>query len=222
MINTAKGKLLIIVLAIFSFNIINGQDLKEKKKNKRLVKKISFLDLRGTNALDIAVGSSILNGDLPNPEFEFYFRIGYKRHLTSHLNFNLSYNKYNIAYEDIFNEGFMSFDFNLEYLIAPFNSFSPYVFVGGGYNADNDFENTINKVQGGLGFEYMLFESFGLKLFGEYNYAFSDELDGLIAGNGDDVIWRMGFGANIYFGGKRKKEKILSKIKTVINSNLIK
>ncbi len=51
---------------------------------------------------------------------------------------------------------------------------------------------------------------------------FSDELDGLIAGETDDTFFRIGFGVNLYFGGKKKKQKRLSKIDTVIQSNLVK
>ena len=50
---------------------------------------------------------------------------------------------------------------------------------------------------------------------------FTDELDGRIEGETDDVLIRAGLGLNIYFGGKKKKEAYRRKLKTVINSNLI-
>ena len=78
---------------------------------------MAFFDYRGTNAIDVAIGMSIINGDIPNPEFGIYFKIGYKRHLTEHLNLYLTYNKYNVSFKDVSNECFMSFDLNLEYLL---------------------------------------------------------------------------------------------------------
>ncbi len=209
------------LLAVFGMSVMYSQNSNDKELNRRLYKRLAFFDLRGTNTIDLSVGSSIMNGDLPEPEFEIYFKIGYKYHMASHLNLSLSYNKYNLAFKDIYSEGFMSFDLNLEYLMAPYNHFTPFLFVGGGYNAANKFENTSTKVQGGLGLEIIMLEGVGLRFFGEYNYFFSDELDGLIAGESDDVVWRFGFGANFYFGGKKRKEKLLNKIDTVINSNPI-
>ncbi|BAO74598.1 curli production assembly/transport component CsgG [Winogradskyella sp. PG-2] len=181
-----------------------------------------FFDYRGTNAIDAALGTAYFDGDLPDPEFEVYFRIGYKRHITNHLGINVIYNKYNIAFKDVYNEGFMSFDANLEFLFSPYTKFSPFIQAGYGYNANNYFEATSTKAQGALGFEYIVMDGVGFRLFGEYNYSFSDELDGLIAGDSDDTFYRIGFGVNLYFGGKKRKQKLLSRIDTVIQSNLVK
>ncbi|WP_246431464.1 Curli production assembly/transport component CsgG [Winogradskyella flava] len=221
MIIKSRYFFLTIVLTVFSLSALYAQDIKSAEKNKKLYSRLAFFELRGTNAIDAAIGSSITNGDLAESEFEAYFRIGYKRHITSHLNLNFTYNKYSVVFKDVYSEGFMSFDMNLELLISPYKRFTPYLFAGGGYNAANYFENTSTKVQGGLGFECIVTEGFGIKLFGEYNYFFSDELDGLIAGESDDAVWRMGLGINLYFGGSKKREKRLKEIETVINNNLI-
>jgi len=162
-----------------------------------------------------------LIGDYKDPEFESYFRAGLKIHITSHLNINITYNKYNIAFDELYNEGFMSFDLNWELLLSPYKRLSPYLYAGGGYNASNYFENTTNKIQGGLGIEFIVTERLGLKLFGEYNYAFSSESDGLIIAETDESFIRMGIGMNIYFGGVKKREALRQKLKTIINSNPI-
>ena len=192
------------------------------KSEKQINNRFAFLDSRGLHAIDLAAGSAtLIDSDYSNSELDLSFRLGYKYHITSHLNINLTYNKYNVVIKDLYNEGYMSFDVNLEYLITPFNKFSPYIFVGGGYNASNYFNTTATKAQAGLGIEYMVAYQVGLKLFGEYNYMFTDELDGLIQGSSDDSLFRIGLGLNIYFGGQKKKEAIRKKMKTVINSNLI-
>jgi len=210
-----------VMLAIFSINSIFSQE-QDSEDNKILYSKLAFFDYRGTNAVDVAIGSSVINGDYQNPKFEIYFRVGYKYFLTNHINVNLTYNKYNLAFKDVFNEGYMSFDLNLEYMFKPYDRFSPFLFAGVGYNAANYFESTSTKAQGAIGVEYIVADGLGIKLFTEYNYNFGDELDGLIKGDSDDTFFRLGIGVNFYFGGSKRKEKLLSDINTVIKSNLVK
>lgn len=212
--------LLTTAITIASFNFTFSQNT-EKKSEKSINRRYAFFDYRGSNAIDLAAGSAMVEGDYPESEFEVYFRVGYKHHITSHLNINATFNKYNVSIKDISNEGYMSFDLNLEFLLSPYTKFSPYIFAGGGYNASNYFETTATKAQGGLGFEFIITEGVGLKLFGEYNHILSDDLDGRIEGETDDVLLRAGLGLNIYFGGNKKKEALRRKMKTVINSNLI-
>jgi len=178
-------------------------------------------DIRGKNALSLGVGTSIMNGDLANPMFEIYSHIGYKRFLGSSVAINLGYHKFNLGFEDVFNEGFMSFDLNLEWYISPYKTFTPFLFAGGGYHASNYFETTETKIQAGAGIEYLMIERIGLKLFADYNHMFTDEVDGLVFGESDDAYWRVAIGLNIYFGKYLKPNKIANKIPTVINSNLL-
>jgi hypothetical protein len=169
--------------------------------------------------LSLGVGTSVMNGDLANPMFEIYSHIGYKRFLGSAVAINLGYHKFNLAFEDVFKEGFMSFDLNLEWYIFPHKTFTPFIFAGGGYHASNYFESTETKIQVGVGFEYLLTERIGVELFGDYNYMFTDEVDGLVFGESDDAYWRIAIGLNIYFGNYLESNKLTSKIPTVINSN---
>jgi hypothetical protein len=178
-------------------------------------------EIRGKNAVSIAVGTSVLNGDFTDPLFEIYTHIGYKRFLGPYVNVNFGYQKFNLAYKDEFNEGFMSFDMNLELYLFPHHSFTPFVFVGGGLNASNFFIRKDSKVQGGGGFELLVTRSVGIKLFAEYNYLFTDDIDGKISGDADDAYWRAGFGFNFYFGKRGKHKRIKKDEPTVINSNPI-
>lgn len=216
MLHNLYKKCFSIVLLLIGGSLLAQTDAATNKSYN-----LSFYDLRGTNVIDLGIGSSIMNGDLVDPLFEIYFHAGYKRYLFPHLNINFSYNKFNLAYDDVYNEGFMSFDLNLETTILPSYRFSPFFYAGGGYNAANYFENTAVKFQGGGGLEYIAVEGLGLKLYADYNYVLSDELDGLIAGASNDVYYRIGFGVNFYFGGIKKKEKILKSQPSIINSNQI-
>lgn len=177
--------------------------------------------LRSSDVIFLGAGTAILNGDIPDPIFEFYGNIGYRRFLGDYMALSVSYHKFNLAYEDVFNEGFMSFDLNAEVFLMPHNKFTPYLFAGGGLHAANYFETQEMKVQGGLGIEYLIGDEFGLTLFGEYNYLFTDEVENVIAGGSDDAYWRAGIGLNVYLGKKTKKKRIKDEEPSVINSNPI-
>ncbi len=211
------GKLFFLMV----FGIVHLSLNAQTESNSSNKQKIEFYELRGNNAIDVGAGTSVINGDLVDPKFEIYFHVGYKRYILPYLNINVGYNKFNLAYTDVYNEGFMSFDLNLESTLMPHNRFSPFIFAGGGYNASNYFKQTAFKFQGGGGVEYIVSEGLGLKLYTDYNYVLSDELDGLIAGASDDTYFRIGLGINYYFGGGTKKAKILKDQPSIINSNQI-
>ena len=208
-----RFRLAFLIISLFSLSVV-AQDTSDDI----IVPKTKFYELRGTNAFDVAVGTSVMNGDFVDPMWEIYSHIGYKRHITPFLAVDIGYHKFNLAYIDIYNEGFMSFDLNLEFLLRPHHNFSPYLFAGAGYNAANHFSQSDPKVQGGIGIEYVLSDGIALKLYSDYNYVSSDTLDGLEAGASDDVYWRIAFGANFYFGGAQKKAKVLKSFPTVINT----
>ncbi len=177
--------------------------------------------IRGNNVISVAIGSAVLNGDFPDPIYEIEMYVGYKRFFGSYVNLNFGYHKFNLANKDILNEGFMSFDLNLELNIFPHNLFTPFFYAGGGFNASNYFKRSDTKIQGGGGMEFLATESLGLKLFAEYNNVFTDELDGKISGDANDTFWRMGFGINFYLGTGGKHIKLGKNVPTVINSNPI-
>lgn len=213
----------VFFLLLIPFTLVAQEETSEAKNEIKVkdLYKTEFYDLRGTNVFDVAIGSSVINGDFVDPMFEIYSHIGYKRHITPHFGIDIGYHKFNLAYIDIYNEGFMSFDINLELTVFPHRKFSPFIFAGGGLNASNHFTDTANKFQGGGGLEYIVSEKIGVKLYTDYNYVLSDELDGLEAGDSDDTFFRIAVGLNIYFGGEKQKAKKLEGQSTVIDSNLL-
>jgi len=63
----------------------------------------------------------------------------------------------------------------------------------------NKLGDTYFKIQYGVGIEYFLSKKLGLKIFGEHNLVFSDELDGIVNGKRDDFYYNLGVGVNYYF-----------------------
>ena len=76
-------------------------------------------------------------------------------------------------------------------------------------------------MQGGGGIEYLATPRIGVKLFAEYNFLFTDELDGFEFGGADDAYWRMGFGVNLYFGRHGKSKKIADKRELIVRNSKI-
>ena len=219
-------KIALLIGVLLSVNIIFAQDDNAETSSESVEFKPKINErfgtaIRGSNAVSVAVGSAVMNGDLSDPLFEIYFHAGYKRFLGRQLNINFIYHKFNLAYKDQFNNGFMSFDLSLEFNFMPDNAFTPFIFAGGGLHAANYFTTTNTKIHGGAGVELLVMPRLGLKLFADYNHIFDDELDGLVFGDADDIYWRMGFGLNMYFGGLNKVKKLKKDSPTVIESNLI-
>ena len=205
-------------LRIIIFILISSScSLGYSQENESAKHHTFFYMYRGDNVFTGGLGTAVMNGDFDDPLFEFYGQVGYKRYVNPYINVNLSYHKFNLAFKDEANNGFMSFDLNVEGTLMPDNQFTPFVFGGFGLNASNYFKQTDLKVQGGFGVEYLVLEGIGLKLFTDYNYVLSDVVDGKEFGSANDVYWRIGFGMNYYFG-YTKKDKIPSSAPTIINS----
>jgi len=199
-------KSICIVLLCLCALTINGQnDASALAKNTVNAKKSKTV-LRPYNVFTAAIGSAIANGDLPEAQFDLNFQIGFKRFLSPSFNIGLSYSKFNIVFEDIYNEGFMSFDLDFEYVVLPERKFSPYIYIGPGFNAANGLEDLGFKFQAGVGVEYLVSENLGLKLYGDRSFLSNDILDGLEAGRGNDSYYKMGFGVNFYLNSNARKK----------------
>jgi len=222
MSKTFFEQLLLISCCLFFSNSIIAQQVENKETN--ITGDFEFSEeIRDKNALSVALGASLINGDYPNGVYEFYGHVGYKRFLSPSTNINFGFNKFSLANEnDVFKEGFMSFDLNLEFYLLPYSKFTPFVFAGGGLNASDDFASTYTKAQGGVGIELLPNGSVGFKLFAEFNQVFSDELDGNISGKANDGFLRLAFGVNFYFGELNKRIKTKDDVPTIINTNPIK
>ena len=220
MISNFKQAFLFLFLCFFTAQV-RAQTQNEASKQTKDKAHAFFYKYRADNVFTAALGTAVINGDYQDPLFEFYGQVGYKRYINPYVNVNFTYNKFNLAHKNSSNNGYMSFDLNVESTILPDRFFTPFVFAGAGLNASNYFAATGMKIQGGLGVEYIVMADFGIKLFTDYNHTFTDELDGKVFGKANDVFWRIGFGLNYYFGNSNKKKKIPANEPIIINSNPI-
>jgi len=162
---------------------------------------------RSKFAIEIAGGTSLVDGDYANPVLKPMGRGALKYFITPGLNISGSTNAVLLANKDIIDVGYLTFDLNLELLLLPKDKFSPYIYGGGGFGMNKKFENTHSKVQFGAGVEYLVSNSIGIKLFGEYDINFSDNLDYLVAGVRDDYYYKFGLGVTYYFSSNKNKSK---------------
>lgn len=157
-----------------------------------------YRDRRGKSAINLALGASLIDGDLTNPRPEVFGRFGYKRYINPYLNLNVSLNQFNLRNEGTFDQAFTSLDFNAEFTILPFDNLTPFIYSGMGVNGRDNLTELDLKFQYGLGLEYLVSDKLGINIFAEQNVVFTDELDGIVSGRRDDFYYRAGVGLNFY------------------------
>ena len=130
-------------------------------------------DRRSKFAIEFASGVTLMDGDYANPLLRPMGRGALKYFLTPSFNLSASTNAINLANKDRFDRWYATLDLNAEFILLPKDKFSPYVFAGGGFGMNKDFENFHTKVQYGLGLEYLVSDRIGIKMYGEHNLNFS-------------------------------------------------
>lgn len=161
---------------------------------------------RGKFAIEGTMGGTYMAGDYPNPRPMPLARGAIKYFITPNFNLSGSSNLFWLANKNVWRKGYASLDFNLEFIVFPNKTFTPYLFGGPGLSFDKKFENRIGKIQYGVGFEYLISNNIGFKFYGEHNLNFSDKVDYLEAGIRDDFYWRFGVGMTYYFKRKLKNK----------------
>ncbi|GAA3771180.1 CsgG/HfaB family protein [Flavobacterium ginsengiterrae] len=163
---------------------------------------------RARFGIELGGGATYMQGDYKSPTFEPMGRGAVKFFFTPAFDISASTNVFKLGNKGKDSYGYATLDMNLEFLILPEDRFTPYVFAGTGVGFNADFENVHSKVQFGGGLEYLVTDHFGVKVSGEYNVNFTDNLDYKISGVRDDYYWRFGLGVTYYFpkGYKYKKK----------------
>ncbi|TDW52469.1 curli production assembly/transport component CsgG [Flavobacterium sp. 270] len=164
-------------------------------------------DKRARFAIEASAGTAIIQGDYKSPVPKEMIRGALKYFFTPALNLSASTNAFKIQNKGRIDRGYLSMDLNLECIILPRDILSPFVYGGYGFEFNNDYENFHSKIQFGGGVEYMATRRLGIKLYGEYNLPFSDNVDYIVNGTRDDYYWRLGMGMTYYFPKNYKHKK---------------
>lgn len=162
---------------------------------------------RGSIGINAALTSNMIKGDYVNAKAKIGYRFGIKFFMNERFNLEASFVDFYLENEGIFKRRFNNIDLNLEYIVMPNDKLTPYIFGGfGGIAPSNRFFNNVSlKANLGVGVEYLVANSLGLRAFGEYNFGFSDDWDGFVNGKRNDNLLRFGVSLNYYFGRKFNK-----------------
>jgi curli biogenesis system outer membrane secretion channel CsgG len=168
---------------------------------------------RGKLAIEIAGGAALIDGDLENPISRPLIKAGLKYFLKPNFNINVSGNLFSLSNKDVFSDKYSSFDLNGELILLPKSQFSPYLYGGPGLGYNIKLKESHYKFQYGVGLEYLVSNQLGIRLFGEQNMTFTDNIDKKIYGKRDDFYWRFGAGMTFYIK-KFKNNKNKKVVKT--------
>ncbi|WP_272149992.1 CsgG/HfaB family protein [Tenacibaculum aiptasiae] len=151
-------------------------------------------------AVGASMGASRISGDYASPTYQFGFDLKFKYMFKDpKFNFWATIGRFELDNKRTFHEAFITSGLNLEYIILPYEKFTPYIYGGIGSISRENLEDTFFKFQGGVGVEYLITNKVGLFVNGEYNMLLSDNLDRQIVGEKNDLVWRFGAGINVYF-----------------------
>lgn len=216
----------LIIEGIFDglWNLKNDKDknakiIKDYKEEKKLIPQTdifgkSINDRRRQYAIGISSSSLLYAGDYPEAKLktgtEMNFSYSYTPYWAGSLHLGLG----QLGASNFYNADVTYLEANGIYRLKPYNTLTPYLFAGMGMvteNINNRFDFSSKKFaksQIGMGFEYILNNTVGIKASMDYNYVFSDDLDRMEQGKYNDFYWRANIGLNIYFGdvlaGERK------------------
>ncbi len=166
-----------------------------------------FKERRSKTSVFIKGGAALIGGDLNNPEFTYSVKAGARWYFNPYLNVNSSINKFELTNKNSFSNGFNAIDLNAELSLLPFETLSPFLYGGMGVVNDDDFDNTLFKLQYGGGIECLVSDKIGISLSATHNLVLSDELDNIVQGKRDDQYFNFSLGLNWYFGNPVKRKK---------------
>ncbi len=156
---------------------------------------------RSKASILLLANGDLIKGDYTSAKMNIGGKAGFKYFFTPHLNTELSVGFQSLENEGIVKNNYMYTDLNVEYLLLPKFSISPFVYVGvGNMYKDKSFL----KYQLGGGIEYLAGENFSLRLNAQYNIGFDDTWDNFVYGKRKDHSLNIGFGINYYIKQAKK------------------
>lgn len=191
--------------------LINNYENEKIESESTLLHSRYLKERRAKFGFDLAAGAALIQGDYPSAVLKPALRSGLRYFILPNFNINSNANLFWVGNKNKFEEGHVSLDLNLEVLVLPNDALTPFVYIGGGFGTTTSYDTPYWKIQSGIGLEYLLTDTFGLKTFGEINLTQTDKLDNVISGIRDDNYWRFGVGISYYFPKAIYKDKVIKK-----------
>ena len=174
----------------------------EQIRNEKQLVGNKFNDKERSRASVLAtVNGDLIKGDYTNAKMNIGGKVGFKYFFTDHFNTELSAGFETLENKDIVKNNFMYTELNLEYLMLPKFTVSPYAYVGiGTMFKDKNFL----KYQFGGGLEYLAGNNLSLRLNAQYDMGFDDTWDNFVNGKRKDQAFHIGLGINYYIKQTKK------------------
>ena len=174
----------------------------EQIRNEKQLVGNKFNDKERSRASVLAtVNGDLIKGDYTDAKMNIGGKVGFKYFFTDHFNTELSAGFETLENKDIVKNNFMYTELNLEYLMLPKFTVSPYAYVGiGTMFKDKNFL----KYQFGGGLEYLAGNNLSLRLNAQYDMGFDDTWDNFVNGKRKDQAFHIGLGINYYIKQAKK------------------
>ena len=161
------------------------------------------LDNRGKLALGASVGSGRYYGDYtigdirPKTSVTIGVAISHHFYIDSEIGYRGLIVRNKVDDNSYFG------DLSLRYIFLPYDKFTPYLNVGGGFDHNSNGvglsgDRFFPKINGSFGMEYMLSKSLGISVSSGWNYYLSDRFDGAQSGRNNDMAWGISLGMKVY------------------------
>jgi len=183
--------------------LINEYNQEIVESNKRVAGKgVWDKNRRSTFSLGGSVTLNSLRGDYPDITKELGATGNFKYLFSDYFNLSLSYGYQNLGSPKYFKSQFTSAEVDMEYLMLPFNNFTPYFSAGIGSIKDikTDDKKLQFKTQVGAGLELLVAKNVGIRGFAKYHMGFNDDWDNMVSGKRDDHFLQYGIGLQVYLG----------------------
>lgn len=179
-----------------------AQHHSEQIRNEKQLVGNKFNDKERSRASVLAsVNGDLIKGDYTDAKMNIGGKVGFKYFFTDHFNTELSAGFETLENKDIVKNNFMYTELNLEYLMLPKFTVSPYAYVGiGTMFKDKNFL----KYQFGGGLEYLAGNNLSLRLNAQYDMGFDDTWDNFVNGKRKDQAFHIGLGINYYIKQAKK------------------
>ena len=174
----------------------------EQIRNEKQLGGNKFNDKERSRASVLAsVNGDLIKGDYTDAKMNIGGKVGFKYFFTYHFNTELSAGFETLENKDIVKNNFIYTELNLEYLMLPKFTVSPYAYVGiGTMFKDKNFL----KYQFGGGLEYLAGNNLSLRLNAQYDMGFDDTWDNFVNGKRKDQAFHIGLGINYYIKQAKK------------------
>lgn len=186
--------------------------LEEKRTNYKTdpLGRVLEKDNRGKLVLGISAGSNTFMGDFTSGELRPRTSLSIGAALNSKIYIDSETGYRGLMVQRKANDYSMFSDISVRYVFLPYDKFTPYLSVGGGFDYNRkgvglSTDQFLPQIKGTFGLEYMVKNNLGLLVSSGWNYYLSDRFDGTRNGRYNDASWGISVGMKLYFFKLKQK-----------------